>query len=192
MSYSLLYSAVLYSLIQDRWGRFQTPSNTKVAGFHQVGVQDFVTRPDSLQFCRCVSCSVMDERVLWVFLVHQTVGTGLQTRDVFESHMQNVISIAGYKVTQVLVLLQLSPVTWRSPLMLISVSSIKENLCCNNAVVSTCITTVSHSSCMLSTSSRRCSRCSVERGRVVISAPDYSLCSVKWLWARNGTNWRGR
>lgn len=124
---------------------------------------------------------VMDERVLWVFLVHRTVGTGLQTRDLLESHVPTVMSVAGYKVTHVLVLsfsymplcrLQLSPVIWRSPLILISISSIKEKLCCNNAVVSACITAVSHGSCILPTSSRRCFRCSVERGRVVISASD--------------------
>lgn len=143
---------------------------------------------------------VVDERVLWVLLVHRTVGTGLQTRNLFESHVLTVMSIAGYKITQVPALsfsylplcsLQLSPVVWRSPLILISVSSIKVKLCCNNAVVSTCITAVSHGSCMLSTSSRRCFRCFVERGRVVILAPDCSLCSVKRLWTRNDTNWSG-
>ena len=42
---------------------------------------------------------VVDERALWVFL-----GTGLQTRDLFESHMLTVMSVAVYKVTQMLVL----------------------------------------------------------------------------------------
>lgn len=46
----------------------------------------------------------VEERVLWVFLVHRTVGTGRQTRDLFECHVLIVMSISGYKVTRVLVL----------------------------------------------------------------------------------------
>lgn len=92
---------------------------------------------------------VVDERMLWVFLVRETVGTGLQTRDLLESHVLTVTNIAGYKISQMLVLsfsnvplcrLQISAVIWRSPLLLISISSIKEKLCWNSAVVSICIT----------------------------------------------------
>lgn len=169
------------------------------------GDAGFFYSPDSLQLRRCMPCSLWSLSLSWMrghygcslSISNVSMGMDLQTRDIFERHMLTVMSIAGYKVTQVLVLsfsympfhrLQLSPVIWRSPLILISVSSIKEKLCCNSAVVSTCLTAVSHGSCMLSTSSRRCFRSSVERGRVVISAPDCLLCSVTWLWTRNGTN----
>lgn len=47
---------------------------------------------------------VVDERVLWVFLIYETVGTDPQTRHLLENYMLAVMSIAGYKVTQVLVL----------------------------------------------------------------------------------------
>lgn len=46
----------------------------------------------------------MDERVLWVFLIYETVGTDPQTRHLLENHMLAVMSIAGYKVARVLVL----------------------------------------------------------------------------------------
>lgn len=41
----------------------------------------------------------MEERLFWVFLLHQTVGTDLQKRDLLEIHMLAVMSTAGEKVT---------------------------------------------------------------------------------------------
>lgn len=94
---------------------------------------------------------VVDERLLWVFLLYQTLGIGLQTRCLCERHTLTVTSIAGYRATQVFVLFVFTCMSADCSFfqILISISSIKEKLYYSNAVLSTCITAVTVAACFL-------------------------------------------